>query len=154
MSNTAYTLATVEDFIGKVLGKSEVFDITQERINNFADCTDDHQWIHVDVERAEKESPFGGTIAHGFLCLSLLAPAMEQAGAFPTDAKQIINYGLDSVRFMAPVPAGSKVQIEVELVEATAKKGGRYLIKTRNTVNIEGSEKPALIAEQLILAMS
>ncbi len=153
MSQTAYTLATVEDYVGKILGTSEVFDITQERINNFADCTDDHQWIHTDPERAAKEGPFGGTIAHGFLCLSLLAAALKQAGAYPTDAGQIINYGLNSVRFMAPVPAGSKLQVEVELVEAIAKRAGRYMIKTRNTFRVEGINKPALIAEQIILAI-
>ena len=153
MNRTEYTLDTVEEFVGKVLGTSEVFDISQRRINNFADCTEDHQWIHVDVERAAEESPFGGTIAHGFLCLSLLAPAMEQTGTFPTDAKQVINYGLDSVRFMAPVPAGSKLSVTVELAEATPRGKGRYLIKTRNTFNIEGSDKPVLIAEQLIMAM-
>ena len=153
MSKTAYTLATVDQYVGKVLGTSKTYEMSQERINQFADCTDDHQWIHVDTEKAAAESPFGGTIAHGFLTLAMLAPALEQAGAFPTDASQVINYGLDNIRFKAPVPAGSKLSVTVKLVEATDRGKGRYLLKTENTFNIEGSDKPVMIAENLIMAM-
>src|SRR5262245_16784265 len=93
--------------VGREVGVSDWLTIDQDRINAFADCTDDHQWIHVDTERARRESPFGSTIAHGYLILSLLAPFHINTGVFPAETKQVINYGLDKVRFIAPVRAGS-----------------------------------------------
>src|SRR5512144_646654 len=97
MSSEDYSLTTVQQFVGKELGVSSWINIDQERINAFAECTNDHQWIHVDVERAQRESPFGTTIAHGYLTLSLLAPSLNEVGAVPSDANQAINYGLEAV---------------------------------------------------------
>ena len=103
------------------------------------------------MERAKRESPLGAPIAHGFLCLSLIAPTYADVGVFPPDAAQVLNYGLDRVRFMAPVKAGSRIRNRVELVSATAKGNGRVLVKTKNTIEIEGEDKPALIAEILMM---
>jgi len=146
-----YSLATLGNFTGRELGVSSWITVDQDRINRFADCTGDHQWIHVDVERAKKESPVGAPIAHGFLCLSLIASTYEDIGVLPPDAAQVLNYGLDRVRFMAPVKAGSRVRNRVLLVSATEKGKGRVLVKTQNTIEIEGEEKPALIAESLMM---
>ena len=149
-----YSVGTIGDFVGRELGVSDWKTVDQERINRFADCTGDHQWIHVDVERAKKESPLGAPIAHGFLCLSLIAPTHADVGVFPPDAAQVLNYGLDRVRFMAPIKAGSRVRNRVELVSATEKGKGRVLVKTQNTIEIEGEEKPALIAESLMMIIA
>jgi acyl dehydratase len=138
-----YSLATLGNFTGRELGVSSWITVDQDRINRFADCTGDHQWIHVDVERAKKESPVGAPIAHGFLCLSLIVATYEDVGVLPPDAAQVLNYGLDRVRFMAPVKAGSRVRNRVLLVSATQKDKG-VLVKTQNTLEIEGEEKPLL----------
>ena len=151
MSIEGYSVQTIGDFVGRDLGVSDWITVDQERINRFADCTGDHQWIYVDVELAKKESPVGAPIAHGFLCLSLIAPTYADVGVFPPDAAQVLNYGLDRVRFMAPVKAGSRIRSRVKLVSATAKGNGRVLAKTQNTIEIEGEEKPALIAEILLM---
>ncbi len=145
-----YSLATLGNFTGRELGVSSWITVDQDRINRFADCTGDHQWIHVDVERAKKESPVGAPIAHGFLCLSLIVATYEDVGVLPPDAAQVLNYGLDRVRFMAPVKAGSRVRNRVLLVSATQKDKG-VLVKTQNTLEIEGEEKPALVAESLMM---
>ena len=102
-----YTLATVSEFVGRGLGVSNWVTVDQDRIDRFAACTGDDQWIHVDVERARRESPFGGTIAHGYLTLSLLATTLREMGVIPPDAASGLNYGLDKVRFIAPVVAGA-----------------------------------------------
>ena len=104
-----YSTRTLGDFVGHAFGASAPITVDQQRINTFADVTGDQQWIHVDVARARAESPFGGPVAHGFLTLSLLAAAVGSAGVVPGDAKGAINYGLDNVRFIAPVPAGKRV---------------------------------------------
>lgn len=138
--------------VGKDCGTSDWFQIDQQRINDFADVTKDHQFIHVDPERA-KESPFGGTIAHGYLTLSLLAYFMQSGGVgvdIP-NRKMGVNYGLDKVRFLQPVPSGAKVRAKAKLVEATEKSPGQYLFKLEVTVEIEGAAKPALIAETLTM---
>ena len=123
-------------------------EVTQERINTFADCTEDHQFIHVDQEAA-KNTPFGGTIAHGFLTLSLLS-AMTYDAVPPLEGVVMgVNYGFDKLRFLAPVPAGSNVRGRFKLLSAEDKGGGRWLLKHEVTVEIEGGEKPALIAEWL-----
>lgn len=145
-----YSLATLGNFTGRELGVSSWITVDQDRINRFADCTGDHQWIHVDVERAKKESPLGAPIAHGFLCLSLIVATYEDVGVLPPDAAQVLNYGLDRVRFMAPVKAGPRVRNRVLLVSATQKDKG-VLVKTQNTLEIEGEEKPALVAESLMM---
>src|SRR5690349_15976342 len=98
-----YCMATLGAFVGKELGVSEWTEVDQARIDAFAQCTGDHQWIHVDVDRASRESPFGGTIAHGYLTLSLLAGQLIDMGVFPADASATVNYGLEKMRFLAPV---------------------------------------------------
>ena len=154
MSLDGYSLSTIKQFVGQELGVSQWITIDQERINQFADCTDDHQWIHVDVERAKKESPFGAPVAHGFLTLSLLVPLQGDVGIVPAGVAQVINYGLDRVRFMAPVKVGSRIRDRVVLLSVEEQDRGRVLLKTQNTIEIEGEKKPAMIAESLMLAMA
>lgn len=149
MSNTALTMVTLSDWVGKSLGTSQWVTVDQARINHFADCTGDHQWIHVDVERATRESPFGGPIAHGYLTLSLLADMSADIGIIPPDAVAAVNYGMDEVRFLTPVKAGVRVRNTAVLTEVTDQGGGRKLVKINNTVEIEGAPKPALVAETL-----
>jgi acyl dehydratase len=151
MALEGYTLAAVKDFVGKELGVSDWLTVDQERIDEFARCTGDHQWIHVDVERARRESPFGTTIAHGYLTLSLL-PAMQfSVGTLPGGVKAALNYGADKIRFITPVKAGARIRDHVTLVGAEDKGGGRVLTTTRHTVEIEGEEKPALVADTLAM---
>jgi acyl dehydratase len=149
MTTPTHTLATLSDWIGKELGTSMWVTVDQDRINEFAHCTGDQQWIHVDVERARKESPFGGPVAHGYLTLALLAELSMDIGVVPKDAKAAFNYGLDKVRFLAPVKSGARVRARISLVELTEQGGGRKLVKLNNTMEIEGESKPALIAETL-----
>ncbi|HRF62015.1 MAG TPA: MaoC family dehydratase [Candidatus Competibacter sp.] len=154
MALANYSIATISEFVGRELGVSDWIEIGQARIDQFAECTGDRQWIHVDRERAAKESPYGGTIAHGFLCLSLIAITQFDLGIAPPGTGQVLNYGLDRVRFMAPVKAGARVRNRVELITAETKGPGRVLIKTRNTIAIEGEDKPALIAELLTMLIA
>lgn len=125
--------------------------VDQPRIDQFAECTGDHQWIHVDPKRASAESPYGGTIAHGFLTLSMVATMAMEVGIVPADARAGLNYGMDKLRFMAPVKTGARVRCRVELISAEDKGGGNTLIKTRNTLEIEGGQKPGLVAEMLVM---
>jgi acyl dehydratase len=145
-----FTLSDLPRFVGKELGVSSWVTVDQSRIDRFAECSGDRQWIHVDVERAKRESPYRAPIAHGYLTLSLVAPLQMEIGAVPTDAGAAFNYGLDKVRFLAPVKAGARVRLRVALVDVE-KKGGGVVLKTSNTLEIEGSAKPALIAESLAL---
>ena len=154
MPITDYRMATLADFVGRELGLSDWVTVDQKRIDEFAAATGDHQWIHVDVERAGRESPFGRTIAHGYLTLSLVAGSTLEIGAIPTDAKAGLNYGLDKVRFMAPVKSGARVRNRVVLLEAEDKGNGRVLIKLQSTMEIEGADKPALVAEMLTMLVS
>jgi len=156
MAAEQFKLENLTSQVGQELGVSEWLQVDQERINQFADCTGDHQWIHVDVERAKRESPFGTTIAHGYLTLSLLPKLQQSAGMSiaPPGVKAAINYGLDKARFIAPVPAGARIRDRITLAAADDKGGGRILITTRHTVEIEGQEKPALIADTLTMFMS
>ncbi|BBG05181.1 MULTISPECIES: MaoC family dehydratase [Pseudonocardia] len=131
---------------GTEIGTSEWFAVEQERINGFADATEDHQWIHIDAEKAA-DGPFGGTIAHGFLTLSLLPKLLQEVYRID-GVKMGVNYGLNKVRFTAPVPVGSRVRAKVELVDIADVSGGVQLT-TGVTIEIEGSEKPALVAEWL-----
>jgi acyl dehydratase len=132
--------------IGKVIGVSSWIVIDQKRINEFAHCTDDHQWIHVDVARATNEGPFGGTIAHGFLTLALLAPTIFEVVLSRVEVKQAINYGLERVRFLSPIRAGKRVRNCVRITSLDEKGTGRTLLTAENTIEIEGEDKPALIA--------
>jgi acyl dehydratase len=129
-------------------------EVNQARINNFADCTDDHQYIHVDIEKA-KNGPFGRTIAHGFLTLSLL-PAFSYTCNWLSEKINAtsVNYGLNKVRFINPVPSGSKVRDVIKLAKVEEKENGRILLTSTHTVYIEGIEKPALIAEALSMIIA
>jgi len=134
--------------IGQEVGLSKWIEIDQARINAFADCTEDWQFIHVDPEAA-KQTPFGGTIAHGFLTLSLMSAMSYDAVGALEGVTMGVNYGFDKLRFLAPVPVGSRVRGRFKLLSAEDKGGGRWLIKHEVTVEIDGSDKPALIAEWL-----
>jgi acyl dehydratase len=140
-------MAGLRELAGQHAGFTEWQTMEQDRVNRFADATDDHQWIHVDVERA-KESPFGGTIAHGYLTLSLVAPIMGELVQV-TDSSTGINYGLDRVRFPAPLPVGARWRGGAELLEVTEIPGGLQM-KVRVTIEVEGSEKPAMVADSLV----
>ncbi|WNW13281.1 MaoC family dehydratase [Pseudomonas sp. DTU_2021_1001937_2_SI_NGA_ILE_001] len=140
-------------YIGKDLGHSDWLTIDQERINLFAEATEDFQFIHVDPEKAAK-TPFGGTIAHGFLSLSLIPKLMGELLVLPEGLKMVVNYGLDSVRFIQPVAVGSRVRLKLQLAEVTEKKPGQWLLKGTATLEIEGQEKPAYIAEPLTLCFT
>ncbi|WP_298123666.1 MaoC family dehydratase [Brevundimonas sp.] len=138
----------LQSLIGQEVGVSKWFEVDQARIDAFAKITEDEQFIHVDPEAA-RATPFGGTIAHGFLTLSL-ASAMSYDAVKPLQGVVMgVNYGFDKLRFLAPVPAGSRVRGRFKLLAADDKGGGRWLLKHELTVEIEGAEKPALIAEWL-----
>ena len=142
----------LQSLIGSEIGLSKWILVDQARIDAFAEITEDRQFIHVDPEAA-KQTPFGGTIAHGFLTLSL-ASAMSYDAVAPLEGIVMgVNYGFDKVRFLAPVPSGSKIRGRFKLLSAEDKGGGRWLLKHELTVEIEGSEKPALIAEWLGMQM-
>ncbi|QHG63126.1 MaoC family dehydratase [Pseudomonas putida] len=140
----------LSQYVGKELGRSDWLKIDQQRINLFAEATGDFQFIHVDPEKAAK-TPFGTTIAHGFLTLSLIPKLMEDILVLPEGLKMVVNYGLDSVRFIQPVKVDSNVRLKVDLGEVTEKKPGQWLLKATVTLEIEGEEKPAYIAEPLSL---
>jgi acyl dehydratase len=154
MPSSDYSIDTISQYVGQELGVSEWMTIDQERINHFADFTGDHQWIHVDEERAKRESLFGTTIAHGYLTLSLAAALSMGLGIIPAGVSQALNYGLDKVRFLAPVKSGSRVRDRVVLLAAEPQGKGRLLLKFRNTIEIEGETKPALIADALSLLVT
>jgi acyl dehydratase len=154
MALEGYTLAAIADFVGKELGVSDWITVDQRRIDDFAACTGDHQWIHVDVERARRESPFGTTIAHGYLTLSLLPVMAYQVGTLPDGVAASLNYGTDKLRFITPVKSGTRIRDRVTLVAAEDKGGGRILTTTRHVVEIEGEKKPALVADTLALLLS
>jgi acyl dehydratase len=151
MATAQYSMASAPQFVGRELGASGWVAIDQDRIDAFAACTGDQQWIHVDVERAKRESPFGGPIAHGYLTLSLVAAMVMELGVIPPDAATGLNYGLDKVRFIAPVRAGARVRTRANLVAVEPQGDGRMLLKVSCTLEIEGETKPALVAELLCL---
>jgi acyl dehydratase len=151
MSKTSGLVCELADLpaqVGRHVGFTDWQVMDQKRVNAFADATEDHQWIHVDVERATA-SPLGGTIAHGFLTLSLLAP-ITQGLVTVTDAGTGLNYGLDRVRFPAPLPVGAQWRGGVEVLEVSAVGGGGVQMKIRVTVEVKDSEKPACVAENLV----
>ena len=135
------------DYVGQEIGSSDWFEVDQDRIDMVADATLDHQFIHIDSEKATPL--FGSTIAHGFLSLSLVPHLTSQAVLAPENLKMVFNYGLDKVRFINPVNVGSKVRTHSKCVSVDDKGDGRYLMKTEVTMEIEGVEKPAYIAETL-----
>ncbi len=155
MSKREWTFETLGQVpTGSELGVSEWVTVDQSMIDQFAECTLDRQWIHVDVERAKRESPFGGPVAHGYLSLSLIGGLALQVGAIPKDAIAAFNYGLDKVRFLAPVPAGARVRLRTNMISMEEKAPGQHLMKTECVIEIEGSDKPALIAETLAMLMA
>jgi acyl dehydratase len=154
MPATKMPVADLAKHIGEEIGVSSWILLDQTRINEFAHCTSDHQWIHVDAERAAREGPFGGTIAHGFLTLSLLAPTSFEVLLAHITPKSVVNYGLDKVRFVAPVRSGKRVRNHIRIASVDDRGNGRYLVTTENTFEIEGESRPALTASALAMFMA
>ena len=148
MTKQLLPLDQFKKVIGEDNGTSDWVLIDQDRINRFADVTEDHQWIHVDVEKA-KNGPFGKTIAHGFLTLSLTALFSYSGKYAPQGAKMVVNYGLNKVRFLNPVPVGSRVRSKMVITGIEEKSPGQLLVTNTHTIEIEGQAKPACIAETL-----
>ena len=147
--NQRIKAAELPDYVGREIGVTDWLAVEQERIDQFADATDDHQYIHVDAERAAR-TPFGGTIAHGFLTLSLLSALNSRGGGIKLENTVMgINYGLDRVRFVNPVRSGQRIRARFTLAGAEEKSPGRFLLRYAVTVEIEGEEKPALVADWL-----
>ncbi len=138
---------------GQDIGVSRWYTLDQARIDAFAECTEDRQWIHVDLERAGRESPFGGTVAHGFLTLSMIPATSYDLLAARVQASQVVNYGLDRVRFVAPVRAGQRVRNRIRVLGVEERGPGRHLLTTENTIEVEGEQKPALVAVLLAMLM-
>ncbi len=136
--------------VGEELGTSEWLEVTQERVDAFADATGDHQWIHVDVERA-KEGPFGGTIAHGYLTLSLIPQFTPQLFSLETPGARL-NYGVNKVRFPSPVPVGARIRATATLESVTDVPAGKQMVTTY-VVELEGADKPACVAETVVLLL-
>ena len=147
MTTATMDMASLREAAGTDLGFTDWQEMTQERVNQFADATDDHQFIHVDVERA-KDTPFGGTIAHGYLTLSLMAPVMGEL-LNVSDAKMGLNYGLDKVRFPAPLPVGSRVRMRAAIASVDDVPGGIQMA-TALTFEVESGQKPVCVAETLV----
>lgn len=151
MSKSPPTYEQLRAMTGQELGVSGWVEVDQARIDQFAECTEDRQWIHTDPERAKKESPFRTTIAHGYLSLSLIGGLSQQMNVVPENTQAVFNYGLDKVRFLAPVRVGTRVRLRASLISVEDKAPGQYLMKFANTIEIEGEEKPALMAETLAM---
>jgi len=150
MAIEVLSVEKMKERIGDELGVTEWFDIDQERINQFAECTLDHQWIHVD-EEAAAQGPFSRTIAHGYLTVSLLSHFSENFALVPEGATMAINYGMNKLRLFNPVPVGAKIRDRIVLTDVTEKSANRILVAATHTVEINGLEKPACVAE--VLAM-
>ncbi|MGB0865235.1 MAG: MaoC family dehydratase [Granulosicoccaceae bacterium] len=135
------------------LAPSDWIELSQDMINAFADVTRDHQFIHIDPERARLETPFGGTIAHGFFTLSLLSSFAEQCFPHVEGEIETLNYGIDKLRFLNPVPSGSKIRAHFKLQDCHLKKQGRLLIRYKVNVEIEGLEQPALVTDWLAMVL-
>ena len=147
--NKQIKAAELQDHVGREVGVTDWLAVEQDRIDQFADATDDHQYIHVDAERAA-QTPFGGTIAHGFLTLSLLSALSSRGGGLKLENTVMgINYGLDRVRFVNPVRSGQRIRARFTLSSAEEKRTGQFLLRYGVTVEIDGEEKPALVADWL-----
>jgi acyl dehydratase len=144
---TTTSMAELPSLKGQELGSSPWFEVTQDRVNTFAEATDDRQWIHLDVERAKRESPFGGPVAHGYLTLSLLIPLWSHVLTV-VDAAAVVNYGLNKVRFPAPVPVGGRIRLTATLADVTEVTGGLQVTASA-VIELEGSAKPACVAEPI-----
>jgi acyl dehydratase len=154
MADRSYSFEILSGLIGQEVGVSSWITVDQAMIDGFADTTRDHQWIHVDAERARRESPFGSTVAHGYLTLSLIPVMSYEIHAYPDDLALTLNYGLDKVRFLTPVKAGQRVRMRSVLVSLEQKTAGQYLMKCANTIEIDGEARPALVAETLALMIA
>lgn len=143
------SLQPLKEYAGREIAVTEWLTISQDRVNQFADATGDHQWIHVDPERARRESPYGATVAHGFLTLSLLSLFLREAIQLPASVRQAINYGLNRVRFPAPVRAGEKIRGRIRLQSCKELPGSLEAIY-EITVEVESGEKPCCIAEWIL----
>ena len=152
MSANLITISELQSMVGSEVGVSPWEAISQDRINQFADVTGDNQFIHVDPERAKAETPFGGTIAHGFLTMSLVA-SMSDALPDIANRRMGINYGFEKLRFLAPVPSGARVRGRFSLNACDERRPGEFQLKYGVTVEVENQDKPALAAEWLVLAM-
>lgn len=148
------TFSGLKDMVGKELGVSSWVTVDQKMIDEFAETTRDRQWIHIDVERAKRESPYKAPVAHGYLTLSLIAALSYELGTLPEGTAAGFNYGLDKVRFLTPVRAGSRIRLRSTLVSFEEKAPRQYLMKCNAVVEIEGEEKPALIAETLAMLVA
>jgi acyl dehydratase len=148
------SVAELVKHVGEEVGVSSWVTLDQGRIQEFAHCTGDHQWIHVEPERATRESPFGGTIAHGFLTLSLIAPTGFELLVARVQLKSVVNYGLEKVRFVTPVRSGKRVRNRIKLAAVEHKGSNRYLVTTENSIEIEGETRPALTASALAIFMA
>ena len=143
-------IAGLKELVGEHIGYSDWIEITQDRVNQFAEATGDFQWIHVDVDRANRESPFGGPIAHGYLTLSL-APALMPTVVQTTGFKMGVNYGCNKVRFMSPVPVGANLRMGAKLISVDDVAGGvQYSLEL--TYEVEGASKPSCVAESIFRA--
>ena len=151
LSHRPFSLEDLQSFVGRELGVSDWITVDQKRIDQFAACTGDDQWLHVDVERARRESPYGGAIAHGYFTLSLVASTALDVFIRPAGIEQALNYGLERVRFIAPVKAGGRVRNRIMLLSAEERDAGHLLLRTENKIEIEGEDKPALVAVALVL---
>jgi len=141
----------MEHRIGQEIGVTDWMTIDQLRIGVFAECTEDRQWIHTEPERARSESPFGAPVAHGFLTLSLLTHFQEKMGVFPCDAAAVVNYGLDNVRFLNPVQSGARIRNRVILTSLSERNPGNWRMTLKNTTEIEDQDKPAMVAENVLM---
>ena len=150
MAAEVLPLEKIKERIGEEIGTSDWIAIDQKRINDFADCTGDHQWIHVD-EEAAASGPFGKTIAHGYLTVSLFPVFSADIAIIPEGTMMAINYGMNKLRFVNPVPVNSKIRDKISLANVEEKPGGRVLVTTAHTVEIEGEDKPACVAETLTM---
>ncbi|WP_309112849.1 MaoC family dehydratase [Saccharothrix sp.] len=148
MDNTADGLDGLKALAGSDLGRTEWLEITQDRVNLFADATDDHQWIHVDVDKAA-DGPFGGTIAHGYLTLSLIIPLFTRLLTI-NGIRMSVNYGLNKVRFPAPVPVGAKIRLHGFVADVSEVKGDGVEMLIDFTIEIDGSDKPACVAQAVL----
>ena len=145
---TVLSLADLAGLVGREIATSEWMLVNQDRINAFADTTDDHQWIHIDVERARTETPFGTTIAHGFLTLSLTSALMRNAIRID-GSRMTLNYGLNRVRFVSPVPSGSRIRARIAVQKVDDLGDSTQVIWTV-TIDREGSDKPCVVAEWIV----
>ena len=144
---TTTSMEELPSLKGQELGSSPWFEVTQDRVQTFAEATEDRQWIHLDVERAKRESPFGGPVAHGYLTLSLLIPLWSHVLTV-VDASAVVNYGLNKVRFPAPVPVGGRIRLTATITDVTEVTGGLQVTASA-VIELEGSAKPACVAEPI-----